>query len=121
MLSQSKNINLLIIEFFTGSVIAHIDPMNCPLDIKCLMQEHIKSIQVVVKKSDDILESIEASGIRTNNNCQNRIFTFTSQVEKYGSVPSGNHRNVESVFPPEIFSVFFPMISNQLLPETTGN
>ncbi len=84
MFCQSKNINLSIIEFFAGSVIAHIDRMNCPQDIKHQMQEQLKSIQIVVKKSDDIPESMEASGTRTNNNCQNRIVTCTwSKLNTY--------------------------------------
>jgi len=32
----------------------------------------------------------------------------------------GNHWNVKAVFPPEIFG-FFPMISDQFLPESTKN
>jgi hypothetical protein len=51
--------------------------MNCPQDIKHQMQEHVKNIQLVVKKNDDIPESIEASGTRTNNNCQDHMVTCT--------------------------------------------
>ena len=46
-------------------------------------------------------------GVPASSATSERVFGASAQVKEYGTIPAGIHRNMEAVFGPENFRIFF--------------